>query len=292
MSRSGWMCAFALASVVAAGALAGDAKPSAKERVAKQIAVLRSEAPLEQKHEACRQLAQVGDAGAVPALAGLLSDAKLSHMARYALEPMPDAAAGKALRDSLGSLKGELLTGVIHSIGIREDGPAVGALSRLARGPDAAVAAGVGLLAAVVALTRGRRDRLHVDRMLGRGTVTCKKQTTELAFDQVRSWALCPSLEKRTTEKSGRRTNVIHAPELALLTADEKQVKLHTFGAGQGAWRIAARAVEGLAELTGKPFEIVTASPDEAQDGPQSLGEAVGMLGERVSGDENADNPD
>jgi len=155
-----------------------------------------------------------------------------------------------------------------------------------------AVAAGVGLLAGVVALTRGRRDRLHVDRMLGRVTVTCKKQTTELAFDQVRSWALGPSLEKRTTEQSGRTTNVIHAPELALLTADEKQVKVHTFGAGQGAWRIAARAVEGLAELTGKPFEIVTASPDEAQDGPQSLGEAVGMLRERLSGDENADNPD
>ena len=155
-----------------------------------------------------------------------------------------------------------------------------------------AAAAGVGLLAAVVALTRGRRDRLHVDRSLGRVTVTCKKQTTELAFDQVRSWALCPSLEKRAIEQYGRRTNVIRAPELVLLSADEKQVKVHTFGASEGAWRIAARAVEGLAEFTGKPFEIVTASPDEAQDGPKSLGEAVGMLRERLSGGEDADNLD
>jgi hypothetical protein len=155
-----------------------------------------------------------------------------------------------------------------------------------------AVAAGAGLLAAIVAFTRSSRDRLHVDRSLGRVTVTRKKQTTELAFDQVRSWAVRPSQDRRSIEQSGRRRNVIHAPELVLLTVDEKQVEVHTFGAGEGAWRIAARAVEGLAELTGKPFEIVTASRGEGQDGPQSLGEAVGMLGETLFGGENADNPD
>jgi len=143
MARCRWIRACALAALLAAAprALAQGALPAPQERTAKLLAVLKSDAPLEQKFEACRQLAVAGDPKAVPTLAGLLADPQLSHMARYALEPLPDPAADAALRDALGRVQGELLAGVIESIGVRRDEKAVGALAGLLQGPDAIVAA-------------------------------------------------------------------------------------------------------------------------------------------------------
>ena len=97
----------------------------------KLIAVLKSDAPHKEKVDACRFLALVGTKDAVPALAALLGDEKLSHMARYALEPIPDPAADDALRDAAGKLKGPLLVGVIGSIGVRGDAKATGALAKM-----------------------------------------------------------------------------------------------------------------------------------------------------------------
>ena len=143
MFRRGRVAAGALIFIVAAscGARAQGAVPAREKRAAKLIGVLKSDAPLERKFAACRELAELGSARATPVLAGLLTDPKLSHMARYALEPSPDPAAGKALRDALDTLKGELLLGAIHSVAMRHDAEAVGALRRMLRSPDARVAA-------------------------------------------------------------------------------------------------------------------------------------------------------
>ena len=73
-------------------------------------------------------------------LAALLGDEKLAHMARYALEPIPDPAVDDALRDALGKLKGRPLVGVIGSIGVRRDAKAVEPLARLLKDADADVA--------------------------------------------------------------------------------------------------------------------------------------------------------
>jgi len=105
------------------------------------VAVLQSDAGLEKKAEACRLLAQVGDASAVPVLAGLLADEKLAHMARYALEPIPDASVDPALRDALGKLQGNPLIGAIESVGVRRDAKAVPVLTPLLKHTDPAVAA-------------------------------------------------------------------------------------------------------------------------------------------------------
>jgi HEAT repeat protein len=104
------------------------------------LAVLKSDAPQKEKADACRELAAVATKQAVPVLAALLSDEKLSHMARYALEPLPDPSVDAALRDALGKLKGRLLTGVIGSLGVRRDAQAVDALAKLLADPDAEVA--------------------------------------------------------------------------------------------------------------------------------------------------------
>ncbi len=114
--------------------------PATKQQVDKLIAVLKSDAPHKEKADACRLLALVGTKDAVAPLAALLGDEKLSHMARYGLEPIPDPAVDEALRDALGKLKGRLLVGVIGSIGVRRDAVAVSTLAKLSREPDKEVA--------------------------------------------------------------------------------------------------------------------------------------------------------
>jgi len=144
MSKSKMNAALVVALVFAAAELSFGqaARPSAKERETKLIAVLKSDAPLKEKASACRQLVRIGTKDAVPALAALLGDEKLSHMARYALEPIPDPAVDEALRDALGKLKGRPLVGVIGSIGVRRDVKATGALAKLLHDADADVAQG------------------------------------------------------------------------------------------------------------------------------------------------------
>lgn len=131
MSRSKKKLALAMASVPA-GALPSSGQtvpPATPEEQQKLLAVLK--ASLKSKMDACRQLGVIGTKDAVPVLAALLGDEKLSHMARYALEPIPDAAVDNVFRDALGKLKGRPLVGVIGSIGVRRDAKAVPALSRL-----------------------------------------------------------------------------------------------------------------------------------------------------------------
>lgn len=113
--------------------------PAGKEQVDKFIAVLKSDAPLKEKVDACRGLAAIGTKEAVPVLASLLGDEKLSHMARYGLEPIPDPSVDDALRDALGKVKGRPLAGVIVSIGARRDAKAVEPLAGMLQDPDADV---------------------------------------------------------------------------------------------------------------------------------------------------------
>ncbi len=86
------------------------------------------------------ELARIGTKDSVAPLAALLGDEKLAHMARYALEPIPDPAVDDALRDALGKLKGRPLVGVIGSIGVRRDIKAVEPLCKLLKDTDADVA--------------------------------------------------------------------------------------------------------------------------------------------------------
>jgi len=114
--------------------------PATKENVDKLIAVIKSEAPQKEKVDACRQLSVIGTKDAIAPLAALLGDEKLSDMARYALEPIPDPAVDDVLRDALGRLKGRPLAGVITSIGVRHDAKAVAAVSKLLQDQDSIVA--------------------------------------------------------------------------------------------------------------------------------------------------------
>ncbi len=126
------LLAVALASSLYVPALrAQGPTPLVTRNQAQLLAVLKSDAARKDKADACRELAVIGGSEAVPVLVGLLDNPELNHMARYALETMPDPAVSAALRARLGQLKGRPLVGVIGSLGARQDLEAVGPLSRL-----------------------------------------------------------------------------------------------------------------------------------------------------------------
>ncbi|MCX5654768.1 MAG: HEAT repeat domain-containing protein [Planctomycetota bacterium] len=120
-----------------APAAAGNQGPGAESKL---IAVLKSDAPPQDKAITCKQLAIYGSPAAVPALAALLPDKELSSWARIALEAIPGPAADDALRAAMNKVQGRLLIGVINSIGVRRDAKAVGGLVAKLKDADADVA--------------------------------------------------------------------------------------------------------------------------------------------------------
>ncbi|MBI4603119.1 MAG: HEAT repeat domain-containing protein [Planctomycetes bacterium] len=165
------------------------AEPGAPvDPVDKLLAVLKSDAPHKEKADACRKLAVAGTKEAVPALAALLGDERLSHMARYGLEPIPEGAVDDALRDALGKVKGRPLAGVIASLGVRRDAKAVAPLSRLLGEADPDVvrtaARALGRIATPEA-ARALRERLAacpagLRPAVADGCLTCAERLLEL----------------------------------------------------------------------------------------------------------------
>jgi HEAT repeat protein len=112
-----------------------------KELATRLSAVLKTDAAGAAKDFVCRKLSLIGSAESVPALAGLLSDKKLSHMARYALERMPCPEAVAALRDAVAKTSGRTKVGVINSLGVRRDAQCTEALVALLKDSDKELAA-------------------------------------------------------------------------------------------------------------------------------------------------------
>jgi HEAT repeat protein len=128
----------ALENAVAAAHADAAAQKNLETRL---VAVLKSEAPRAAKDVVCRQLSLIGSAESVPALAELLLNKDLSHMARYALERIPAAEAGAALRAALPQAEGLVKVGVINSLGVRRDVESLAPLAALLRDSNSEVAA-------------------------------------------------------------------------------------------------------------------------------------------------------
>lgn len=88
----------------------------------------------------CRKLRVVGTTQSVKALAALLPAENTSHIARYALERIPDEKAVEAMRGALPKVSSKLKPGIIGSLGKRRDTKSVKAISKLLGDSDVQVA--------------------------------------------------------------------------------------------------------------------------------------------------------
>lgn len=122
--------AFALCSGTALGANT-EAPPKTERDLIQTIQ--STTATRKDKADACRELALKGGKVSVEPLSRLLVDPEMSHMARYALEMIPGTAVDKALAEALGKTDGDLLAGIIGSIGVRKNTKAVSTLSGFLR---------------------------------------------------------------------------------------------------------------------------------------------------------------
>ncbi|MDP6523521.1 MAG: HEAT repeat domain-containing protein [Kiritimatiellia bacterium] len=88
----------------------------------------------------CRRLRVIGTAQSINALAALLPAEETSHIARYALERLPDAKACDAMRAALPKVSDKLKPGFIGSLGIRRDEKSVSAISKYLGSSDLLIA--------------------------------------------------------------------------------------------------------------------------------------------------------
>ncbi|MBI5687031.1 MAG: HEAT repeat domain-containing protein [Verrucomicrobia bacterium] len=79
----------------------------------------------------CKTLRQIGSEKCVPVLSNLLTDEKLSHVARYGLQNSACPAAGAALLAALDKTSGKLKVGIVASLGERREAKAVPQLTKL-----------------------------------------------------------------------------------------------------------------------------------------------------------------
>ncbi|NQT85402.1 HEAT repeat domain-containing protein [bacterium] len=107
---------------------------------ARLIRALASNATVDAKSFLCRKLRTIGTAKSVPALAALLTDPKLSHMARYALGSMEEPAAVDALYAALPKTSGDLQAGMVNTLGSRRYAKAAPAIAKLLGSNNSVVA--------------------------------------------------------------------------------------------------------------------------------------------------------
>lgn len=204
------------------------------------IAILQSEASLKEKADACEGLARVATRDAVPVLATLLEDERLSHRARSALESIDDPSVDAVLLQALGRLNGSLLVGVIHSLGVRRNPQAVESLATFLSGsnPDAGQAAAQAL---------GRIGSKAAPALLA--ALSTSSPTIRLA--------LCDGLFRCAEAMDGSEAAVVYDKVLTLQDLPD-HVRIAAFS---GAIR--SRGTQGLPLLTAA---IRTGSPIPAAD--------------------------
>ncbi len=99
--------------------------------------VLGTDLPRAAKDTVCRALKTIGTAHSVPALAKLLHDEELSHMARHALEANDSPEAVKALVGAIDKAPKKIKIGIISSLGARGVGVPVAPLAKALSDKDA-----------------------------------------------------------------------------------------------------------------------------------------------------------
>ena len=116
----------------------GDAA-ARKDLESKLAAVLATDVPRAAKDSVCRFLKTIGTAHSVEALAKLLHDEELSHMARHALQTNDTPEAVKALVGAIDKAPEKIKIGIISSLGARGTGVPIAPLAKALADKDAEI---------------------------------------------------------------------------------------------------------------------------------------------------------
>ena len=161
LAKADWGNMPASLPTIDAAMVAAHGDPATRKILQKRMtAMLSSDVKTGIKQFVLRKLSLIGDAGAVPAIAPLLTDKDLSHMARYALQRIGGPAAVKAIRGAVAGVKGRQKTGMINSLGEMGDAGAVASLTGLLKDSDP-------LVAGAAASALGRIGGLDAAKTLG-----------------------------------------------------------------------------------------------------------------------------
>ena len=116
----------------------GDA--GARKKLESTLAdVLSTDVPRAAKDIVCRALKTIGTAHSVPALAKLLHDEELSHMARHALQTIDAPEAVKAMVGAIDKAPKKIKIGIISSLGARGTGVPVAPLAKALTDKDSEI---------------------------------------------------------------------------------------------------------------------------------------------------------
>lgn len=272
-------------------------QPDQRRALAERLAaLLDSGAPTGAKDLACRQLSLIGTEENVAAVARLLTDEKLSHMARYALERTAGPAAAEALREALGNTQGKLLVGVINSIGTRRDRGAVPLLAKRLADPDRAVAEAAAHALGKIACpsaTAALSDALKsasgpVSPALGEACLACAERL-DAKGDRDAAATLYDRLRRAQTNRSVHRAAtrgaIVVRESIPLLVEQLKGEDAELFGLALGLVRqmptagVGAAAATELARLPAeRQVRLVQALADR---GDAAAGPAVLALAEK-----------
>jgi HEAT repeat protein len=259
--------------------------------------VASADATIESRRFSCRMLQRIGTDKCVPVLARLLTDEKLSHHARLALQTMKDSAeAGSALRGALGRAPDKLKPGIIGSIAERRDDAATSGLAGLVTGADAEVAA-----AALNALGKiGGRQSL---RILQRAQVSGAAKAARLnalllcaeGLDEGQATDVYRSIYQ------GEKSDVHRAAALSgLARTDPREaasIMVELLKAGPSYLRRAALGCVVMSKSAGLGRALAAALPALPPDGRAELIEALAARGdasalENITSYLTSDNPD
>lgn len=179
----------------------------------KLIAALGSSLSRDAKDYVCRQLALVGSAESVPAVARLLANEGNAHLARHALERIPGPEAEAALASAAKGLTGKLQLGAIGSLGVCGKSSAVSTLASLLSHTDSSIVR-------AAALSLGAIGGNEAARAL---QSAMKSSNTEkgVLIDALLSCAESLLKDKKTTEATAIYTalSADHQPRLVRLAA-------------------------------------------------------------------------
>ena len=170
--------------------------PDSRLKIEKEmIAFLGSDATFAGKQFVCEQLSIIGTDASVPVLTKLLSDEQTVDIALFTMQRIPDAAASKALSDSLAKVDGRSRIGVINTLGERKFRGARRALGELIYDADPETAR-----SAVTAL--GKFADMSSAQLLETARSQTSGELRALASDAYLSCADNLSLEPRAAQRA------------------------------------------------------------------------------------------